>query len=219
MRTKIVKVVKVSVVIAMAVLMITTVGYVGRSLAVPPAKVSAPTSELAPISVQDEGGIIEISLEDVLKYRGTECPVTMLTFRATQLAAQELWDGNVPKRNDFKVITAASVEGVRDCIEFITRAITRPGRKGDFKVVLPEGAKGLSLKNLVFTFIRKSTGGQIKIWVKKVVFPEGIFKLKKKIVSGQATMEEKKMFKSEVKRTIGKLLKSPLDELFGFEKS
>lgn len=202
-------------------------------LEVPPLKISdlnmvskqvkdnfgvSPVSELAPFLVQDEGGVVEISLDDALKYRGAECPVTMLTFRATQLAISELWDGNVPKRNDFKVITAAPVEGVRDCIEFITRAVTRPERKGDFKVVLPEEAKGLSLKNFVFTFIRKSTGEQIKIWVKEGVFPVGIFKLKGKIVSGKATMEEKKAFELEMMKTRVKLLKLPLNELFRFEK-
>lgn len=174
--------------IALVVLIVMVLGLSGMATSqnstVVPTKMVAPVSELAPILVQDEGGVIEIYLWDVLKYRGAKCPMTTLAFRATQFAISELWADSIPWRKDFKIVSTAPVEGARDCFEFLTRAITRPKRKGDFKVIIPEGAKSSSLKNLAFTFVRKSTGGQIKIWVKQGVFPEEIFKLKSKIVSG-----------------------------------
>ena len=173
------------------------------------------------ISIYDEDDLLELSIEDAGKYHGDICPCLVVGFRATQLAISQLWENEIPKREDFKIISALPSQGSQDAFEFITRVKTRK----DFELKLLEGTSiaDLLLKNWVFTFIRKSTGEQISIWLKKDVFPESpkkFFKLRRKArFNESATSEDKEAFKLAKQEFKKRLMKLPLDKLFGFEKS
>jgi len=186
---------------------------------------------LTPISIYDKENLLQISIEDVGKYHGDICPCLIAGFRATQLAISQLWKDEIPKREDFKIISAFPGQGSQDAFEFITRVKTR----GDFKLELPEGTDivNISKNNWVFIITRKSTGlprktsgllrgEQIKIWLKEEVFPEGLkqyFDLRKKVkFEKTATLEEKEAFKSAVKKLKQRFVSWPADRLFDFKK-
>ena len=139
------------------------------------------SSQILPISIYDEGELIEISIEDVGKYHGDICPCVAVTFRATQLAIRELWKDKMPERMDFRIISRCPTLGSQDVIDFITRAKTGENRVGDFKIELPEGTNyaNMTRNNFSFIFIRKSIGDSIEILVKEKVFPKGFFNLRK----------------------------------------
>lgn len=175
---------------------------------------------LSPVSIYDEGSLLKLSLEDAGKYHGDICLCLTVAFRAIQLAILELWKDEVPKRENFKIISAHPGKGSQDCFEFITRAKKRE----DFTLKLPPGTnnKNLSRDNWVFTFIRKSTGGQIRIQVKEEIFPEGserFFSLRKTVkFEKTATKDEKKTFMLTKQKLKDAFMNLPLDRLFDYKK-
>ena len=188
-------------------------------------------SELLPISIYDEEELLKISLEDVGKYHGDICPCVVIGFRVTQFAISQLWKparpleegagrDEIPKRKDFRIISKFPGQGSQDAFEFITRAKTR----GDFILELPEGtdAANISLDNCVFIIIRKSTGKQIKIWLKEEVFPEGsekFFDLRKKAKFDEtATQKDKEAFEAAKQELKQRFMDWQTDELFDFER-
>lgn len=178
-------------------------------------------AKLSPISIYDEESLLKISIEDVGKYHGDVGPCAIVGFKATQLAISQLWKDEIPKREDFRIISAFPGKGSQDAFEFITRAKTRK----DFTLELPEGTSlaNISMDNWVFTFIRKSTGKQIKVWLEAEVFPGGaeeFFKLRKKAkFEKTATPEDKEAFKSAKQELKKVLMNLPLDKIFGFKLS
>jgi len=183
-----------------------------------PTAAPAYPSIATPISVYEGETIVEIPVEEAGE-PGIICTPT--SFRATQLAIAELWGEEIPQRSDFQIVTACPTPGCEKCLDYITRAKTGEGREGDFRVVLPEGTnlKNLTGQNYAFTFIQKSTGKEINIWVKEGVFPEGFFEKRTKAkFDPAATPAEKKAFKALVKQVSTKISGLPMDELFEFEK-
>jgi formylmethanofuran dehydrogenase subunit E len=146
------------------------------------------------------------------------CPGVVLSFRATQLAILELWKDEIPKRGDFKIISAAPFPGVQDTFEFIARVATRG--KGDFKIELPKGTdlKNITEDNFVFTIIRKSTGDSIKVRLRKELFSERFFQLRKKKIEGKVTPEEIKEFMAIKQESKNTFMNLPVDKLFESNK-
>ena len=173
-------------------------------------------TKLPPILIYDEKNLLEISIEDIGKYHGDICPCVVIGFRATRLAISKLWGDEIPKRNDFEVISKSPTLGTQDAFDFITRAKTGMNRQGDFRIELPKGTnfENLSRDNFVFVFIRKSTGDSIEIRIKEEVFPEGHFELRKKVKSKRATRQEKEAFKSTQRELKYRLMNLPSNELF-----
>ena len=209
------------IIIAILIIALLPVGVFAQVVKVEGGTVSAETgTKLSPILIYDEDNLLKISIEDVGKYHGDLCPCAIVGFRATQLAISQLWNDEIPKREDFRIISALSAIGSQDAFEFITRVKTR----GDFTLQLPTGTDidNISIENWVFTFIRKSTGKQIKIWLKEEVFPGGseeFFRLRKKMkFEGTATPEEKETFKSAKQELKKAFMILPPDKLFGFKK-
>ena len=169
-----------------------------------------------PISVYDGEILIKVPIEEA----GEPGICTPISFRATQLAIAELWGEELPQRSNFMIITACPTPGCEECLDYITKAKTGEGGEGDFKVILAEGTsiKNLRRENYTFTFIQKSTGRQIKIWVKEGVFPEGFFEKRTKAkFDPAATPDEKKAFKALVNEVSTKISELPMDELFEWE--
>jgi len=178
-------------------------------------------SELSPIFIYDKEDLLELSIEDVGKYHGDVCPCVAVAFRATQLAISKLWDEEIPRRRDFRIITRCPTQGTQDAFEFITRVKTGRNRESDFRIELLEGTsfENLSAKNFAFIFIRKSTGDSLEVGVKEEIFPEGFFKLGNKVKSGKATQEEKEAFEFAKRELKHKYMCLPADEIFVFNRS
>jgi len=179
-------------------------------------------TKLSPILIYDEDNLLEITIEDAGKYHGDICLCLTIAFRATKFAISKLWKDEIPKRGDFKIISALPTPGSKDAFEFITRTVTR--KKGeDFKLKLPKESdiKNISKDNFSFTFIRKSTNEQIKIWVREEVFPKRYFELMKKVkfnIPISATPDEERRFKQAKQKLIDSLLYFwQANKIFDFE--
>jgi formylmethanofuran dehydrogenase subunit E len=177
------------------------------------------TNNISPIFIYDEDDLPEISIEDAGKYHGDACLCLTVAFRAIQLAISKLWQDEIPKRGDFKIISACPTPGSRDCFEFITRVITR-GEGNDFKLELPTGTdiENMRSDNFTFLFIRKSTSDSIKIQMKEGLFPDGFFKLRKVVKYGKEfTAEEEETFWAIKRELKQKFMTLPAKEIFVVE--
>ncbi len=179
---------------------------------------SQTVSELSPIFIYDEDDLLELSIEDIGKYHGDVCPCVVVAFRAIQAAISRLWDGEIPQRSDFRIITKCPTQGSQDVFDFTTRAKTGKNRNGDFRIELPEGTsfENLSADNFAFIFIRKSTGDSLEVRVNKEIFPEGFLKLRNKVKSEKATREEKEMFELVKRELKYRYMSLSADEFFVF---
>ncbi len=170
---------------------------------------------LSPISIYDEEYLLKISIEDVGKYHGDICPCVVVAFRATQLAISELWKNEIPQRENFKIISSLPTAGSEDTFEFITRV----KRRKDFSYDLPEKTSNLitSEQNYSFVFVKKSTGKQIKVLVKKEIFQEinsNFFDIRTKIKLKKATQKDKKKFKLIKQKLKNIFMHFPINKLF-----
>ena len=177
-------------------------------------------SKLSPILIYDEDDLLEISIEDVGKYHGDVCLCLTLAFRAIQFAVLQLWPDEIPKRGDFKIISACPTPGSKDCFEFITRVITRE-KGNDFKLELPtrNDIENMANDNFAFLFIRKSTNDSIRIRTREGLFPNGFFKLRNIVKYGKtATREEEDNFWAIKRELKQKFMTLPAKKIFVFER-
>lgn len=201
-----------------------------------------PKFELEPIVINDSGKLIKITIHDVANYHASQvnkkpqiCVCMACAFRAAQLGISKIWGDEIPARDDIVIISKLPTPGSRDCFWYVTG--TGPGietkTKGEFKIVLPDGtevtnmsnknlkklSKNNTLNNFVFTICRKSTNECFDAVVKDDVFPADFFELRRKVKFGNATSEERALFKSEWEKVRDAFLTKPDWELFeGIEK-
>jgi len=196
-----------------------------------------PKFELEPIVINDSGKLIEITIHDVANYHASQvnkkpqiCVCMACAFRATQLGISKIWGDEIPARSDIVIISKLPTPGSRDCFWYVTG--TGPGietkTKGEFKIVLPDGtevtdmsnknlkklSKNNTLDNFMFTICRKSTNECFDVVVKKDVFPADFFELRKKVKFGNATSEERSLFKTEWENVRDAFFTKPDWELF-----
>ncbi len=85
--------------------------------------VTTPTSDV--LDVIDEGELISISFDDLLKYHGRSSIAGLAHgFKAMQAAFPRLCPDHPPERSDLYVETAFPGAGARDAFEMVTRAVT-----------------------------------------------------------------------------------------------
>jgi formylmethanofuran dehydrogenase subunit E len=177
-------------------------------------------SELSPILIYDEDDLLEILIEDVGKYHGDVCLCLTLAFRSIQFAISQLWQDEISKRGNFKIISACPTPGTKDCFEFITRVITR-GEGNDFKLELPQGTdiENMISNNFTFLFIRKSTGDSIRIRTREELFPDRFFELRNIVKYGKtSTTEEEDNFWAIKRELKQKFMTLPAKDIFVFER-
>jgi hypothetical protein len=78
------------------------------------------------ITVMGEEDPIEINFGAVAAYHGQGALAMLaITFRALELALKTLSPDRPAKRSDITILSGHPGPGVRDCFEFVTRAVTR----------------------------------------------------------------------------------------------
>ncbi|MBA7530889.1 hypothetical protein ES705_23100 [subsurface metagenome] len=198
-----------------------------------PGAKAPPEFELEPISIYDGDTLLEITIDDITEYHGGICVCGGCAFRASQLGISEIWGGEIPARDDIRIVSRLPTPGSRDCFQYVTG--TGPGMetktRGEYEIILPDGteitnmsnknlkevSKGNTPDNFRFDVCRKSTGECFAVVVKEGVFPGDFFELREKVKFGipeTATSEEKALFKSGWEDTREKFLTSPDYELF-----
>ena len=164
--------------------------------------------KLSPLVLTDKGKKVEISTEEI-----GGCVCRLGAFRATKLGIAKVWEGEIPERKDIKIISRLPTPCSINCLQHITGS--------DFHLILPDGVKikdlspenisrfsqGINLDNWNFTITRKSTNETIKVQIKKDVFPEDFFQLRKKVKGkGMLTRKEISEFKAMLKKVKEKFL-------------
>lgn len=172
---------------------------------------------LKPIMIHDgsceSGEPLELSIQDIIKYRGKLSTCSLFAYRALKLAFSELWEDQIPNRVDISINNFHTCGGSRDAFEFITRVVTRG--QDNYNVALPR-ENDMSIDNFRFIFTRRSTNEKIDIKVKESFFPEGFFQLRKTAKSDQASPQEKEIFEEAQRNITEKLIKLELNEIFHF---
>ena len=80
------------------------------------------------VRVREPDGILSFTRDDMIAYAGLENVIaSAVTLRLLSRAFADLTEDGVPDRRSIRILTAFAGEGVRDCIELVTRAVT-PGR-------------------------------------------------------------------------------------------
>lgn len=180
-------------------------------------------SKLNPIKIYSGGccgggDLVELSVKDAVKYRGSVSTCLIIAYRAVEAASSRLWGEDYPVRGDFKIISYHPCGGSRDVFEFITRAVTRG--EGDFKAKDPENQNPnqIGIDNFTFIFTRKSTQDSIKVQVRETVFPDNFFQLRqeaKKPGAGPRVIQE---FEQARQKLTIKIIGLSEDKLFNFTK-
>ncbi len=166
--------------------------------------------ELEDIMIEDDGKEVAISLDDVSEYVmgkiedkiGSYPQGEMFfscAYRAALLGISEVWSGEVPSRDDIRIVSSLPEPGSALCFQYITG--TGPSmedlrtEEGEFKIVLIDGTEveDMSIEHLYelsediiagdwkFEISRISTGETFEAVVKEDVFPEDFFELHKKV--------------------------------------
>ncbi|EHL5742274.1 hypothetical protein KEB67_004562 [Escherichia coli] len=78
------------------------------------------------IQIRDDEGIYSIDREDLIKYSGRAGLIASgVVMRLLTEAFKDLTPHEVPHRDSIRILSAFPGQGVRDGIEFITRAVTQ----------------------------------------------------------------------------------------------
>lgn len=164
------------------------------------------------------GDLVELSVKDVVKYRGSMSTCLIIAYRAVEAASSRLWEEDYPVRGDFKIISYHSCGGSKDAFEFITRVATRG--EGDFEVRELESQdpdqKGID--NFTFIFIRKSTGDSLMVKVQETVFPDNFFHLRQEAKRAGADSKVYQEFEEIKQKLTIKIIGLSENKLFHFTK-
>lgn len=78
------------------------------------------------VHVREPEGVLAFTRDDMIAYAGLENLIaSAVTLRLLSRAFADLTEDGVPVRRDIRILTAFAGEGVRDCIELVTRAVTQ----------------------------------------------------------------------------------------------
>lgn len=175
--------------------------------------------ELENIVIEDNGGKVVISLDDVGEYVMEEIEgeiggipqadhMEMFysgAFRAALLGISEVWENEVPSRDDIRIVSSLPEPGSALCFQYITG--TAPSMKdpwveeGEFEIVdvenlsighLHELSEDISAGDWVFVISSISSGENYKVTVKEDMFLEELFELRKKVVFDQTASDREK---------------------------
>ena len=160
------------------------------------------------------------------------CPCTSFAFRAASLGISQVWDGEIPERNDIKIITRRPTPGATQCLQYITGTgpkVPNVTNKGELQMILADGTevtdlsvpslkkhmKDMGIETWNIIIIRKSTGEQFEVQAVEDIFPEGFSELRDKVnVEGTATPEEIDEFRAMWEEVRDAFLALPDWELF-----
>ncbi len=158
--------------------------------------------------------IFEISLDDVGKYTGHVCAGVASGFLLTKQALEALYpDGGIPVRGQIS-IAASSYSDHGEVAAYIVRARQDAGNEGDKNIFLIDKNIPAKPNSVVLIFKREDNGKMAKAIFNKskmAADPEKIRKmgvLKKKILSGKASEEEKKTFAHKVQKLVKKVIRN-----------
>jgi hypothetical protein len=92
--------------------------------AYPPADYNV--TELPPLKVQDENGVTEIRLEEMIRFHDKDhFAGVVLAYKLLSMAFDDLWGDEIPHRKDITILSGLNPPGLIDGFEYVARAVSR----------------------------------------------------------------------------------------------
>ncbi|WP_187648279.1 FmdE family protein [Nitrosophilus labii] len=162
-----------------------------------------------------ENGEIEINYLDVVKFAGHSCPTVAGAYLMTKLGLKKLYGDSLPVRGEIKImVKGAKNEGVEGVIGNTIAFICGVSEEGGFKGI---GGKFNRANKLLFSqdipkeirLQRTDNGTFVDISYAPTIAPDPRQQqLMQKIMTNQATKEEKDLFKKLWQERVKKILLS-----------
>jgi len=155
--------------------------------------------------------IFEISLDDVGKYTGHVCAGVSSGFLLVKNALEKLYPGGeIPVRGSI-CITASEHSDHLEVAAYVVRASFDKSEEGEKNYIIIDTTLKTSPEVITIIFKRNDTGKMVKADFdkSKLMTPEKMkemIALKKKIMEGVATSEEKSKFAEKVQREVYKII-------------
>ncbi len=155
--------------------------------------------------------IFEISLDDVGKYTGHVCAGVSSGYLLTKKALELLYPNNeIPIRGQISIATSAYTDHV-EVASYIIRARQTEGDEKEPNVLVVDKKIKAKPKTVVLIFKRNDNGRMVKAVFDKSKLADpkkmkAMMSLKKKIMSKQATKEEKQQFAKNVQLLVSKVI-------------
>ncbi len=163
--------------------------------------------------------IFEISLDDIGKYTGHVCAGVASGYLLTQRALELLYpDNEIPVRGQISIAVSAYTDHA-EVASYITRARQTEGDEKEPNILIVDKKIKTKPKSVVLIFKRKDNGKMVKaVFDKSKLMDKKKMKemmsLKKKIMSKQATNEEKQQFANNVQLLVSKVITETPEGLF-----
>jgi len=157
--------------------------------------------DLPPIKVQDDNGVIEIMLDEMITFHDKDhFAGVVLAYKMLSLAFEELWGDEIPHRKDITILSGLNPPGLMDSFEYVARAVTR---QQHCLLTNLNGAPSSPFGSFVF---RVSNGGlHCNLRLRQGLLPDDFTSVGRKAEAGLANETETATWNA-YKRDIGKTL-------------
>lgn len=213
--------------------------YVGRTM----PTLQSGEGSLAPIVVRANGALISIGVDEISKYHGRLegedphfCPCCACMYRVLSAGIQEVWGNEVPEQSDIVIQSRLVSNGALHTAWYVTGTGPGMGPDPSSQVILvaPNGsvlteyseqarnmiAKKRSYEDYQFVITRLSTGESANLTVRRDVFSEDFFEMRKRVkIDKNATEDETAEFESEWDALLESFMEKSDSELFTIIKT
>lgn len=194
-----------------------TYAYVGKTMPTP----QSGEGSLAPIVVRANGSPVSIGIDEISEYHGRLeggeahfCPCCASMYRILSAGIREVWGDEIPEQSDIGVQSRLVSNGALHTAWYVTGTGPEIGPDSASQVILvaPNGsvltdyseqarmkiAKNRTYDDYQFVIIRPSTGESANLTVRRDIFSEDFFELRKRVkIDKNATEDEIAGFESE----------------------
>ncbi len=166
------------------------------------------------IKVKNGDDTVSINYDCLRQYhQDTNYAMLAITFKGLQ-GAMKIFPKGIPKRKKIKILSAHPGTGVRDALEFITRAVTN--NQFTLDCTLPY-ANYNPHKQMGYYFEISDGNNSVKLTLKEGILMPEFFEFFAKLQNNTATKKEISKF-TDLKQSIEKkVLKKSPDKIFEFE--
>ncbi|TIH20198.1 hypothetical protein D0S45_02320 [Marinifilum sp. JC120] len=168
-------------------------------------------------TIAERGIEIPVTRESFIHYSGpSQVIATALMLRLFCTAINDLSPGRVPERSDITALTAFPGQGIKDCIEYVTRGKTlhEGGLEIDSDAMPPAPHKAAPALVGRFYFEVEIRGKRNGYWPKDGIFTDHFREMVTKWQDGKGSAEDEAAYQQFKQEIISKLLGTPEGQLF-----
>ncbi len=168
------------------------------------------------ICVSDQGTVIQISYQEMLKYHGCSFVAGVaMAFKMLKTALARLAGGEIVPRDKISILLGVDGPGIIDGIEMVTRANTRGRLTVNQRIArdkdAPDAADGRGGK---YYFEVSCNGKKVSLALKHGLIPSEFIELSHKVHAGTITADEALKLQKLKEETAAFLMASSSEDLF-----